>query len=819
MIFRSIGRIRSASAARRAGLLLSAVVVSLLSVGAIAADTGPSLDRERPTLRLWHIPLEHDYNPFSKANRGVFDYYRKTHPEVRLVPTTQITIGGDVLEAQFLMAMAGGTAPDVISNVPVRTFRGYLEKGFFHPLDEFLSQGEIDRLNPELLKVLSRDGKIYGLPIEDYAHCLFYRRADFAAVGLDPRRPPRTWDELYEYAKRLTRPEEGKYGFGLVTGWAYGWFWTNFLWQAGGEPVRQRRDGQWEATYDSPEAVTATEFFCRKMASEPWERDGTPYRGVVYKEPDGGKIIEDFGRGIVSMMIAVPNSANLFALQKQWSMAASEIGLAPLPRGPAGEATILGANMAAVNASISDPAVRRAAADYVRYLCGDEGQRVNTRLLVENGVGDFVRPEFLRRYGHLDVLSRMNPEWVETQDRLLDHARIEPFCPGYQNVQTLALAEALDTITYDENADVKTVLSESVRTVTRDIFDTKPPEEVNRRRKTARIVFVAVLLVIGVLVVRMFRQMVQVVRSDDTTGVAGGARTHAIAWLFMLPALLSILVWGYLPLVRGSFMAFQDYQIMTGTTWVGLDNFIEVFGRPVFWQSVRNTVVYVGLSLGIGFFIPIILAILLTEVPKGKLIYRTIYYLPAATSALVIMFLWRWFYQPSPQGLLNTLLGVIGADPREWLGDPNLAMLCVIVPAIWAGAGPGSLIYQAALKSVPESQYEAADIDGAGILRKTWNVTLPTIKPLIIINFIGAFIGAFHAMQNIFVMTGGGPARATYTLGMEIFFNAYLFLNFGYATAVAWILGSLLIGFTMYQLRILRNIQFTAAGSVAGVRE
>jgi len=191
MIFHS-GVVSSRSAARRAALLLTAVAISLLSVGAVAADTVPPLDRERPTLRLWHIPLEHDYNPFSKANRGVFDYYRKTHPEVRLVPTTQITIGGDVLEAQFLMAMAGGTAPDVISNVPVRTFRGYLEKGFFHPLDEFLSQQEIDRLNPELLKVLSRDGKIYGLPIEDYAHCLFYRRADFAAVGLDPRRPPRT---------------------------------------------------------------------------------------------------------------------------------------------------------------------------------------------------------------------------------------------------------------------------------------------------------------------------------------------------------------------------------------------------------------------------------------------------------------------------------------------------------------------------------------------------------------------------------------------------------------------------------------------------
>lgn len=276
-------------------------------------------------------------------------------------------------------------------------------------------------------------------------------------------------------------------------------------------------------------------------------------------------------------------------------------------------------------------------------------------------------------------------------------------------------------------------------------------------------------------------------------------------------ALLSIALWAYYPLIRGSVMAFQDYRVLGGSTFVGLDNFIEVFNQQTFYWGLINTLLYVGLSLGLGFFIPILLAIMLDEIPKGKVVYRTIYYLPAVMSGLVVAFLWKWFYDPNPTGFLNTMLGLFGAEPRGWLNDPRLAMLCVVIPGIWAGAGPGSLIYLAALKSIPDEVYEAADLDGASALRKVFSVTLPSLKPLIIINFVGAFIGAFHAMQNIFVMTGGGPVNATHVIGIEIWLSAFAFLKFGYATAVAWILGALLIGFTVYQLRILREVRFTTA--------
>ena len=132
-------------------------------------------------------------------------------------------------------------------------------------------------------------------------------------------------------------------------------------------------------------------------------------------------------------------------------------------------------------------------------------------------------------------------------------------------------------------------------------------------------------------------------------------------------------------------------------------------------------------------------------------------------------------------------------------------------PIVWAGMGPGCLIYLAALKGIPEDVYEAADLDGAGILSKIRNITFPYLKPLIIINFVGAFIGAARAFDSVFVMTGGGPVFSTHVAGLEIWMSAFLYLKFGYAVAMAWIIGALLVGFTLFQLRILSRVQFKTA--------
>jgi len=290
----------------------------------------------------------------------------------------------------------------------------------------------------------------------------------------------------------------------------------------------------------------------------------------------------------------------------------------------------------------------------------------------------------------------------------------------------------------------------------------------------------------------------------------------------------------YWPLLRGSIIAFQDYAVLGGSRWVGSGNFADVLFNEEFWYSLRLSIVYAILFILIGFWVPIALALLLQEVPRGSVVFRTMFYLPAVLSGVVVIFLWKSFY--SPDGLVNQILNVgvwlvnlvpgvrVGEFNSSWLENPGTALLCTLIPTIWVGMGPGCLIYLAALKTVPDELYEAADIDGAGIRRKIISVALPSIRSLIAINFIGAVIGAVRgASAFVLAMTGGGPfgehGGATEVIGLKIFYTTFGQLQFGVGAAMAWVLGSMLIGFTVLQLQRLSRIEFrTAPVAGAGAR-
>jgi multiple sugar transport system permease protein len=161
-------------------------------------------------------------------------------------------------------------------------------------------------------------------------------------------------------------------------------------------------------------------------------------------------------------------------------------------------------------------------------------------------------------------------------------------------------------------------------------------------------------------------------------------------------------------------------------------------------------------------------------------------------------------------GLVKGLVGSFSIEPLRWIQSPQLAMLCVVIPLVWAASGPGCIIYLAALKGVSDDLYEAAEIDGAGFWHKVVYIVLPRMKFLIVIQFIAAVIGAFKGGTDyILALTGGGPNGATTILALEIFFRSFLGLDFGIGTAMAWILGALLIGFTAWQLKLLSNAEFS----------
>jgi multiple sugar transport system permease protein len=168
-------------------------------------------------------------------------------------------------------------------------------------------------------------------------------------------------------------------------------------------------------------------------------------------------------------------------------------------------------------------------------------------------------------------------------------------------------------------------------------------------------------------------------------------------------------------------------------------------------------------------------------------------------------------FDPTENGILNQILAFFGVARHSWLLDPAWAMVCCILPGVWAGAGISSLIYIAALGSLPQEYYEAAAIDGAGIFARLRHVTLPQLAPLMVINFVGAFIAAFQGMGSIFLLTFGGPGDATEVLSLAIWKEAYNNLRFSTATTMAWFLGTALVGFTYLQIRFLRKVEFRRA--------
>ncbi len=767
------------------------------------------------------IPPKEATTLTAQIRRSVFEEFHHQNPDVTVTNSGGLTLTGDASDSAFLMSMAGGTAPDVFY-INFRQYYTFLEQGFARPLDDFIAKDPktMDRVNPTVDKVLrSYDGHIYAVPFFQVAVALYYRKDHFQEAGLDPSHPPTTWDEFYYDCQRLTEVAPGRTGFELST--PPGYQWQNFLYQAGGEVVQQAEDGRWRSVLASSGGVKAVDFY-RKLVNDKWKgADGKPYG------PAGGNardLTDDVRTGKTSMWFGYTNDVVL----NQSDLSPSVIGVAALPAGPAGQKNEVNAGMWAISSSVTNPKKLDACWRFIKFFAGDEAARVNTQKCVELGIGNLVNPMWLKKFGYLDLLSQVDPSYVKANQELFKTGHPEPYGKNCQQVYTL-MDGALDEARLNPSTPTMEILVRAQRDMDQKLLGYTPPEKLATQRAWALGIFgVLIAFVVPIGWVGLRRQMLAA-RETPERLPAGISRTKMYRFLAvcLLPAGLSILVWSYYPLGRGLVIAFQDYKLLGGSRWVGMDNFIGVFTQPVFYRAIFNSFLYVGLSLLIGFFSPILLALALNEIPRFGTFFRTVFYLPAMTSSIVVSLVFRQLYDKQPTGLLNALVApvldhlvnpiwtLVGQYPipltHDWLGDPGLAMFAVVLPGIWAGAGPGSILYLAALKNISAERYEAADIDGANWRQKIAYITLPGLKPLILINLLGVFIAGFKAMENVFVLTQGGPLNSTRTIGLEVWQNAFMYLRFGYATAAAWVMGSILVGFTLIQIRTLLKMRFSAA--------
>jgi multiple sugar transport system permease protein len=282
-------------------------------------------------------------------------------------------------------------------------------------------------------------------------------------------------------------------------------------------------------------------------------------------------------------------------------------------------------------------------------------------------------------------------------------------------------------------------------------------------------------------------------------------RRNLAGYLFLLPALLIFALFVWYPLVLGLMMSFQNVDMMNPAIWVGWANYRKVLSDPLFGVAWRNTLAFTGYALLFGYFVPIVLALLINEMRHGRALLRLAFYLPVMLPPIVVAFLWLWLYN-ADFGLINALLHLVNLPGGLWLTNQGTALPALVVVATWGAAGSAMLIYLAALQGVPASLYEAAEIDGSSIWQRIWHVTLPTIRPIMLLMLVLQIIATMQVFTEPFTITGGGPNNATMTVLMLIYNYTFQNAEFGEASALGMILFLVLAVFALIYMRMTSRV-------------
>jgi multiple sugar transport system permease protein len=276
---------------------------------------------------------------------------------------------------------------------------------------------------------------------------------------------------------------------------------------------------------------------------------------------------------------------------------------------------------------------------------------------------------------------------------------------------------------------------------------------------------------------------------------------------FIAPNLAAVAVFMLFPLGFSLYMSFQKWDLFTPPKFVGLGNFRQLFtADPLFGIALRNTVIFTVGTLVPTVVISLAVAGALNRKIRGIGVFRTVIFLPLAVSAVVMAVVWQFVFNTN-NGLLNTMLGWVGIGPIPWLTDPKWAMVSLCTVSVWKSVPFATVILLAAMQGVPRILYDAARIDGASGMRQFFSITVPLIRGALAFVVVISIINAFQAFDQVYVLTGGhgGPETGTYVLGIMLFQNAFAFLDFGYASALAWVMFAILLGLTVLQLRLTRR--------------
>lgn len=281
------------------------------------------------------------------------------------------------------------------------------------------------------------------------------------------------------------------------------------------------------------------------------------------------------------------------------------------------------------------------------------------------------------------------------------------------------------------------------------------------------------------------------------------------AWAFILPCLIGLVVFTYLPIIASLGLSFSYWNLLGTPEWVGLDNYQQVLADPLFWKTFQNTWTFVLVTAVLEVVIGLKLAVMVFHLMKGQGFFRTAYFLPYITPMVSITLVFGWIYDPQ-FGILNSLIKTVDvfgwfSEPIAWLQDPRTAMFSVILLRVWKNVGYNMLLFLAGLGNIPQDLYESANLDGANPWQAFWRITFPMLSPTLFFVLIITLINAFQVFDSIYLLTQGGPEHATDVLVYWMFKNAFEFYKIGPASAIAYILFVIILLLTLVQWQVRKH--------------
>ena len=273
-------------------------------------------------------------------------------------------------------------------------------------------------------------------------------------------------------------------------------------------------------------------------------------------------------------------------------------------------------------------------------------------------------------------------------------------------------------------------------------------------------------------------------------------RENVSGYLFILPVILGLLVFTLTPFLLSFYYSFTDFDNLNPPNWVGLANFARMFGDAKFWNSVKVTSIYAVVTVVLSLSLSFLLALVLNLRYRGMKVFRVLLYTPVIIPGIAAAAIWGDMFNSTYVGIVNRFLSVFGIEPFPFFTSSKTALFSMIILSLW-GLGGNMLIWIAGFNGISPSLYEAAELDGAGRVRKLVSITLPMMTPVIFYNLVMGIITALQAFGPAYLLTGGGPLDSTNFLALNIYNTAIGRLEMGYASAQAWFLFVVIIGLTI----------------------